>query len=567
VSGVFLMDQETINYYQSHAVDLACLYDRVGQGIDAYFAQSFLPNTKVLDVGCGSGRDLHRLIDMDIEAYGVDVSSSMLGEAVIRYPNLAECLIEDSLPSLGRVGDDSYDGVLCSATLMHLPEEYLFDSCYSLRRVLKEGGTLLISIPGADTTIDDQTHKDKDDRFFSGITPEKLQLILERVGFQLLNRWQRRDGLARENRTWHTLLFRQTYDHGSRSLDKIEAVLNRDKKVTTYKPALFRALAEIAVTQYNLATWHDGGQLSLPISAVSEKWVEYYWPIIESDDFIPQIQAETADSTRPIAFRQMMVDLIADFSQRGGLAGFISAYRNGKLSESSASLYKHLLRKLNRAIIDGPVKHSGGIYSDDAIFSYDRNHKSIVMPADIWRELSMMGAWIHDATVLRWAELTARLSKETIRPSQVIDCLLKRPDPARDVKAARGFYLQLNELSCVWSDQSLKPSCLAVDHAIPYALWKNNELWNLFPANDAINRQKSNKLPTHELIQLRKDGIISNWERMHTRYQTRFEYEVSNFAGRDIAFNNGNWQNRLFASFVESVEVTATQRGVERWAP
>jgi len=42
---------------------------------------------------------------------------------------------------------------------------------------------------------------------------------------------------------------------GSRSLDQIESILNRDKKDATYKPALFRALAELATTSYHAAIW------------------------------------------------------------------------------------------------------------------------------------------------------------------------------------------------------------------------------------------------------------------------------------------------------------------------
>ena len=54
------------------------------------------------------------------------------------------------------------------------------------------------------------------------------------------------------------------------------------------------------------------------------------------------------------------------------------------------------------------------------------------MAADLWKELSLMGSWISDATVLRWAELTAEISQGALKPSQVIDYLLQSPIPERD---------------------------------------------------------------------------------------------------------------------------------------
>jgi len=47
---------------------------------------------------------------------------------------------------------------------MHLPEEFLFDTVFNLRRVLKPGGRLLISTPLAGPTVDPSTLRDPDGR-------------------------------------------------------------------------------------------------------------------------------------------------------------------------------------------------------------------------------------------------------------------------------------------------------------------------------------------------------------------------------------------------------------------
>jgi len=185
------------------------------------------------------------------------------------------------------------------------------------------------------------------------------------------------------------------------------------------------------------------------------------------------------------------------------------------------------------------------------------------IPVDIWRELSIMGRWIQDATILRWAELTAKISNSTVRPSEIIDLLLFTVDPERDVNSARSFYKNIDSKECVWSGKKLEKK-FAVDHAIPFALWKNNDLWNLLPTNESINSQKSDKLPESSLIYQRKDILIYYWEMLNQKFPERFVYEVKSASGSDL---KNNWQNKLFSFFNESIEITAIQRGVPRWQP
>jgi hypothetical protein len=90
---------------------------------------------------------------------------------------------------------------------MHLPEEFLFDTVFNLRRVLKPGGRLLISTPLDGPATDPDTHRDSDGRLFNGVTPENFHFLLEKVGFHRINRWDEDDTLGRKDRRWATQLF------------------------------------------------------------------------------------------------------------------------------------------------------------------------------------------------------------------------------------------------------------------------------------------------------------------------------------------------------------------------
>jgi SOS-response transcriptional repressor LexA len=186
------------------------------------------------------------------------------------------------------------------------------------------------------------------------------------------------------------------------------------------------------------------------------------------------------------------------------------------------------------------------------------------MDSNLWRELCLTGSWIQDATILRWAELTEQLSKGAIRASTVIDCLLSIPDPARNVNDAKGYYSKLGERVCVWSGSPLSEGRFDIDHAMPFSLWRNNELWNLFPADPAINSNKSDKLPTYAILNRRREAIIDYWRGLNDALGEQFSRGAQTLLGRD-SFAPHNWENRLFSRFVEAFEITAAQRGAPRW--
>jgi SAM-dependent methyltransferase/phage repressor protein C with HTH and peptisase S24 domain len=556
------MDPRTIQSYNDQARVLAASYAAASGAPARHFPVAFTAGSRILDVGCGSGRDLDALTRAGYLARGVDGSPAMLAEARDRYPALAAALVQDTLPNLATIPDASQDGLLCWAVLMHLPEELLFDTVFNLRRVLTPGGRLLMSTPLQGPAVEPQTRRDTDGRFFNGVTPEKFQFLLEKVGFHLLNRWDEADSLGRAGRSWATQLF-VLEGRGSRSLDKIEAILNRDKKVATYKPALFRALAELATTSYHAATWLPEGRVAVPIGLIADKWLEYFWPLFASERFIPQIRGEKRGCTNPVAFRSQMDRLIQVYRGQGGLSGFSVAHRANALPAEARRLHTQLHRKLCDTIKDGPVYHSGG--GGSRTFVYDPLSKHVLLDADLWRELSVMGNWIADATVLRWAELTAEISQGEIRPSHVIDQLLTPPIEERNVQAARSVYQQLVNKVCVWTARPLRDR-FDVDHAIPFVLWRNNDLWNLLPAAPSVNNQKRDRLPSRDLLRSRRDCIIHYWSLLRELHAVRFTFEMGKLAGPAIA-RGDNWEDHLFAAMTEAVEFTAIQRGIERWQP
>lgn len=111
---------------------------------------SLPPNSRVLDIGCGNGRNSILLGKQGHEVVGVDFSLNLLG---IAEDKMALRLLSEGSHFLG--GDASllpmkegaFDAALYIATLHHIPTvEGRVKSLEELNRTLKQGGTALISV-------------------------------------------------------------------------------------------------------------------------------------------------------------------------------------------------------------------------------------------------------------------------------------------------------------------------------------------------------------------------------------------------------------------------------------
>ncbi len=555
------MDAETINVYKKRSDYFYNKYRNSREGISKYFQIAFSDKSKILDIGAGSGIDLFNLQKLGHEVKGVDPCSDFIETFKINNPLLRDRVSVDQLPELSAIPEnEKFDGILCSAVLMHIPQIQLFDSVFAIKNHLKDNGRLLISIPTFYPGINSKTNRDSIGRLFNGITPCELILLFERLGFKLLERWDDHDELT--NAIWSTILFKLDAGNQIRPLDSIESILNKDKKVATYKLALVRALAEIATQNLNAVKWKQNGKVLLPVQLVVDKWIEYYWPLFESDQFIPQIQKESPEYSRPVAFRKALNEISSQYKY--GYEGFYIDKMKLKLPASLLLENRQLNDLIKNTIVKGPVKHAGGYNNENKLLDFDSKTSSIIIPEAIWREFVLMGSWIIDATILRWAELTSKLSKGNIKASKIIDLLLIE-ERLRQVDDARRVYKNLSSLECTWTASKLNNNEFDVDHIIPFSLWKNNNLWNLVPSLRKINSEKSDKLVTSQHLVKSKERIIFYWKILSKDENTRF-FNEANLLLRDHS-NRKNWENELFSGLKEAIEYTAIQRGIQRWEP
>jgi 2-polyprenyl-3-methyl-5-hydroxy-6-metoxy-1,4-benzoquinol methylase len=98
---------------------------------------------RVLDVGCGEGYFAHCLVRAGAEVIAADVSQEALRRARARERELELALITDS--GAWPLADASFDVVWAGETIEHVLDTAGWVS--EVRRVLRSGGTLLVSTP------------------------------------------------------------------------------------------------------------------------------------------------------------------------------------------------------------------------------------------------------------------------------------------------------------------------------------------------------------------------------------------------------------------------------------
>lgn len=199
------MDHSTVNYYSQNAQQVADRYEAVVSSLSEHFLVAFKPNSKVLDIGCGSGRDLAVLHKLGHDCYGIDPTPEFVEIAQRVHPELSTRIVQGSLPQMTPPFGGEFDGLLCSAVLMHLNVEQLHLAASSIKSCLKIGGRLLYSVPSKRLDVVSE-NRDANGRLFIPDQSGRLQGIFEGLGFECISSWGNADSMGRDSVEWESVL-------------------------------------------------------------------------------------------------------------------------------------------------------------------------------------------------------------------------------------------------------------------------------------------------------------------------------------------------------------------------
>ncbi|MDO3701210.1 class I SAM-dependent methyltransferase [Micromonospora sp. C28SCA-DRY-2] len=138
----------------------------------------------VLDLGCGPGRDLAFLAGLGLAGVGLDLSAGMLARARAR---VSVPLVQGDLLRLP-FRPATLGGVWCSASLLHLPKADAPAALAGVRRVLRPGCPLLLSLKEGDGERWERWPGEAVDRYFARYRLPEIEAVLAGAGLVPLRR-------------------------------------------------------------------------------------------------------------------------------------------------------------------------------------------------------------------------------------------------------------------------------------------------------------------------------------------------------------------------------------------
>jgi len=157
--------------------------------IDQIMKQKYRRNDRILDAGCGEGRNLRWFAGFDYNIWGIDMDVERLSIAREIFPNLKENLIHARLSEIP-FPDAHFDHMICSAVLHFAEDENHFYKMFSeLIRVLKPTGSILIrtaSNIGLLETTEDLSDSYNDRKAGYYLNRETISQLLDKYDLKLL---------------------------------------------------------------------------------------------------------------------------------------------------------------------------------------------------------------------------------------------------------------------------------------------------------------------------------------------------------------------------------------------
>ena len=190
----------TLEYYQHHAddffnstvnVDMRSLYTP--------FLERIPKGGRILDAGCGSGRDSKAFLQQGYQVEAFDATAEM---AKLASQHTGLSVKQITFSDVDAV--NHYDGIWCCASLLHVSAAELPDAMAKLARALKPGGIWYVSFKHGDG------ERVKDGRRFTDLNEQRLNTLLAGLaGITLVGHWITEDKRPDRSEMWLNALLQK----------------------------------------------------------------------------------------------------------------------------------------------------------------------------------------------------------------------------------------------------------------------------------------------------------------------------------------------------------------------
>lgn len=170
---------------------------------------SMLPKkAKVLDAGCGCGRDAEYFKEYGLDVTAIDAAKNMLEEAKKRVKD-----VEFKKMNMMKTEfkNETFDGIWAAASLVHNEKNDIPKVLEELKRVLKKEGILYVSVKEGDgeEIKKEEKYNNEPLPFFYYTLPE-IEELIRQASFKILHCGFTKDLLKRKDTRWIDVYCKKT---------------------------------------------------------------------------------------------------------------------------------------------------------------------------------------------------------------------------------------------------------------------------------------------------------------------------------------------------------------------
>lgn len=194
------MKNKTLDYYNQNATTFIAdtisvdLKDTQNKFINA------LPGDKILDLGCGSGRDTKYFLEIGLKVTAVDGSEELCKRAsdYLGIPVYHMLFQELDL-------EDEYNGIWACSSILHLPKDELRTVFYKMVTALRSSGVIYTSFKYG------EFEGERNGRYFTDFTIELFREFIKNIpDLKIEEQWITEDVRpGRRDEKWLNLLLRK----------------------------------------------------------------------------------------------------------------------------------------------------------------------------------------------------------------------------------------------------------------------------------------------------------------------------------------------------------------------
>lgn len=189
----------TVCFYNKNAYE----YSKGTMNIDMTelyneFEEHLPPRARIMDLGCGSGRDTKHFLLKGYTVTAVDVSEKMCEIASMYTGITVENIRIEEISS-----QDEFDGIWANASLLHIPKMSMREALQKCITALKQNGILYASWKRG------KYERFEGERLYSDYSEEELSKLIDELNTaDLLLMWISQDLIHRDNQ-WINILLKK----------------------------------------------------------------------------------------------------------------------------------------------------------------------------------------------------------------------------------------------------------------------------------------------------------------------------------------------------------------------